>query len=251
MKKIFFLGIGLVAMSFFVNAQKTTRAKPAVKSTVKKTVAKPVPVFKNATDSASYAIGLSVVNFYKQQGLTKLNANLVAKAINDVIGGKKVLLNDNEANTCIMGLMNKIQSQKSQPAIDEGNKFLAENKKRPGVKTTASGIQYEVEREGTGIKPKAIDSVTVNYMGTLLNGTEFDNSYKSGQPVTFPLNRVIPGWTEALQLMTVGSKYKFYIPYNLAYGVNENGPIPGGSTLVFEIELLDVKPAQQTKQVNQ
>ena len=122
--------------------------------------------------------------------------------------------------------------------------FLEQNKTRPGVKTTASGLQYEVVKEGTGPKPGPTDSVTCNYKGTLINGTEFDNSYTRGEPITFPLNRVIPGWTEALQLMTVGSTYKFYIPYNLAYGVNDNGPIPGGSALVFQVDLLDVKKAQ-------
>ncbi|RYZ53421.1 MAG: FKBP-type peptidyl-prolyl cis-trans isomerase, partial [Chitinophagaceae bacterium] len=107
----------------------------------------------------------------------------------------------------------------------------------------ASGIQYEVLKESTGAKPKAFDTVVVNYVGTLLNGTEFDNSIKRGQPVEFKLNQVIKGWTEGLQLMSVGSKYKFYIPYNLAYGLNGNGPIPGGATLVFEVELLNIKPS--------
>ena len=128
-----------------------------------------------------------------------------------------------------------------------GNTFLAENKKRPGVKSTASGLQYEVITEGTGVKPEATDSVTCNYRGTLINGTEFDNSYSRGQPVTFALDRVIHGWTEGLQLMTVGSRYKFYIPYTLGYGPFDNGPIPGGSALIFEVELLNVKKANSGK----
>lgn len=106
---------------------------------------------------------------------------------------------------------------------------------------TASGLQYEVVKEGTGIKPQLTDSVTVNYMGTLVNGTEFDNSYKRGQPITFFIRGVIPGWTEGLQLMSVGSKYKFYIPYTLAYGAFDYGPIPGGSALIFEVDLLEVR----------
>lgn len=135
----------------------------------------------------------------------------------------------------------KVQAVSSKPNIEAGQKFLAQNKTKAGVKTTASGLQYEVITEGTGPKPTATETVEVNYMGTLLDGTEFDNSYKRGQPISFPLNRVIAGWTEGLQLMPVGSKFKFYIPYNLGYGLNGNGAIPGGSTLVFEVELLSIK----------
>jgi FKBP-type peptidyl-prolyl cis-trans isomerase len=121
-----------------------------------------------------------------------------------------------------------------------GENFLAANKKKAGVKTTASGLQYEVIREGTGPKPTAQDTVTVNYAGTLINGTEFDNSYKRGEPITFPLRGVIAGWTEGLQLMSTGAKYKFYIPHQLAYGTNDVGTIPAGSVLVFEVELLKI-----------
>jgi FKBP-type peptidyl-prolyl cis-trans isomerase len=128
-----------------------------------------------------------------------------------------------------------------RPTIEAGKAFLVENKKRAGVKTTASGIQYEVLKDAQGQRPRATDTVVVNYVGKLINGTEFDNSAKAGKPIEFPLNRVIRGWTEGLQLMPVGSKYKFYIPYNLAYGVNGTGPIPGGATLIFEVELLNIK----------
>ncbi|HKB44813.1 MAG TPA: FKBP-type peptidyl-prolyl cis-trans isomerase, partial [Chitinophagaceae bacterium] len=126
-------------------------------------------------------------------------------------------------------------------AIDEGNKFLVQNKLRTGVNTTSSGLQYEVITRGTGAKPEATDSVTCDYRGTLLNGTVFDDSYARGQPITFALNGVIRGWTEGLQLMNVGSKYKFYIPYTLGYGAYDYGNIPGGSMLTFEVELLDIK----------
>jgi FKBP-type peptidyl-prolyl cis-trans isomerase len=128
--------------------------------------------------------------------------------------------------------------------IEAGEKFLAENKKKSGVKTTASGLQYEVIRQGDGIRPTAADTVEVNYAGTLIDGFEFDNSYKRGQSISFPLNGVIRGWTEGLQLMTAGSKYKFYVPQQLGYGMNDMGSIPGGSVLVFEIELLNVKKKQ-------
>jgi FKBP-type peptidyl-prolyl cis-trans isomerase len=209
-----------------------------------KPVAKPVSAFKNLDDSVSYAVGVSVANFYKQQGFTSLNANMVAKAINDGLGGKKLLLNEAACNSALTIYHNKTQSQKSKGRIAEGEAFLAKNKTRPGVKTTASGLQYEVITEGTGIKPGPADSVTCHYRGTYPDGTGFDNSYDRGQPITFSLNGVIPGWTEGLQLMTVGSKYKIYVPYTLGYGASDYMSIPGGSALVFEIELLDVKKRQ-------
>jgi FKBP-type peptidyl-prolyl cis-trans isomerase FklB len=225
-----------LAASFTAAAQKKTVPvkKPAT----------PPPALKNVVDSASYAIGVSVANFYKQQGMKQLNAAMVSKAITDVLGGKKVLLNDQQCNDIIMSYINRAQADKSKPTIAAGQAFLAKNKTKAGIKTTASGIQYEVLREGTGPKPLATDSVTVHYAGTLINGTEFDNSYKRGEPITFPLNGVIAGWTEAVQLMSVGSKYKLYIPHQLAYGTRDVGNIPAGSVLVFEVELLAI-PGKQ------
>jgi FKBP-type peptidyl-prolyl cis-trans isomerase len=120
-------------------------------------------------------------------------------------------------------------------------KYLAENAKKPNMVTTASGLQYKVLNAGNGASPKASDEVTVNYRGTLINGTEFDSSYKRGQPATFPVNRVIPGWTEALQLMKPGAKYQLFIPPQLAYDLRSQPPIPPGSMLIFEVELLSVK----------
>jgi len=135
------------------------------------------------------------------------------------------------------------QKQLGEKNKTDGTKFLEDNKKKPGVKTTASGLQYKVEKEGTGAQPKATDMVTVNYRGTLVDGTEFDSSYKRGQPATFPVNGVIKGWTEALQLMKQGAKYQLFIPSNLAYGERAMGPDIGpNSTLIFEVELQDVKP---------
>lgn len=213
----------------------------------KKPVAKVEPVFtlKTLSDSASYAIGVSVANFYKQQGINKLNTTLVSKGINDILGNKKALLDDAACNNVMNTYMNKMQAEKSKPRIDSGTNFLAKNKTKAGVKTTASGLQYEVITEGTGDKPTAADSVTCHYKGTLLNGTVFDNSYDRGQPITFSLGGVIPGWTEGLQLMSVGSKYKLYVPYTLGYGAFDYGPIPGGSLLIFEVELLNVTKKQQ------
>ena len=195
----------------------------------------------NKTDSSSYALGLSFASFYKQQGITSINKTLISKGINDVLGSKKQQISDAMANSVMNNYVTILQSQKSKPNIEAGLKFLEQNKSKPGIRITASGIQYEVLTEGAGPKPTAEDSVTCNYKGELLNGTEIDNSYKRGAPITFSLHGVIPGWTEGLQLMNVGSKYRFFIPYNLAYGAFDYMEIPGGSMLTFEIELLDIK----------
>ena len=139
--------------------------------------------------------------------------------------------------------MEQKQKELGEKNKTEGTKYLEENKKKAGVKTTASGLQYKVVKDGTGAQPKATDMVTVNYRGTLIDGTEFDSSYKRGQPATFPVNGVIKGWTEALQLMKQGSKYQLFIPSTLAYGERAMGPDIGpNSTLIFEVELQDVKP---------
>lgn len=229
MKKLLFAGTLLLTVA--AQAQKTAvKQKTPVKP---KTVVNPL---KNQNDSVSYAIGSMVASFYKQQGVTKLNANLVAKAVNDVYGNKKTLLNEEQCNTTVMRYLNPELSKH----VSESEAFLAANQKKAGIKTTPSGLQYEVITEGKGTKPTAADTVTVHYRGTLINGTEFDNSFKRGQPISFPLGNVIAGWTEGLQLMSVGSKYKFYIPAQLGYGMNGSGPIPGGAALIFEVELLQV-----------
>jgi FKBP-type peptidyl-prolyl cis-trans isomerase FklB len=230
MKKVLFAALSLSVIA--VHAQKPTPKKTSPTSTT---------TLKTLNDSASYAIGLSVANFYAQQGITSINTGLLLKAINDVNAKKTTLLTEQQTNDVMMRYMEIAQASKSKPVVTAGENFLAANKKRPGVKTTASGLQYEVIKEGTGIKPKATDTVVVNYLGTLIDGTEFDNSYKRGAPIDFPANRVIQGWTEALQLMPVGSKYKLFIPYQLAYGIHGNGPIPGGAALIFEVELLGIK----------
>lgn len=234
MKKSILLILAMIVI-LTMNAQTNPPAK---------TVAKPALVLKNLTDSASYAVGLSVANFYKQQGVSKLNAAIVSQAINDILSGKKPLCDEGTANNIMNRYLNKQQEEKAKPVITEGQKFLAQNKLRPEVKTTASGLQYEILTEGTGPKPSRADSVVCHYKGTLLNGTEFDNSYNRGQPISFSVTGVIAGWTEGLQLMNEGSKYKFYVPYNLAYGAFDYGNIPGGSMLTFEVELLAVKKAQ-------
>jgi FKBP-type peptidyl-prolyl cis-trans isomerase FklB len=228
------IGCLLSIGAFAQNNKPKTSQKPPVKTT---TQAGPL---KNKLDSVSYAIGFMVANFYKnQQGIQNLNSAMVAKAVNDIYSNKKTLLNEAQSNAMLMRYLN--------PALDkniaEGEAFLKANKKKPGVKTTVSGLQYEVMVQGTGIKPAATDTIVAHYAGTLVNGTEFESSYKRGTPITYPANQLIKGWTEALQMMPAGSKYKLYIPYDLAYGLNDQGPaIPGGSVLIFELELLEVRP---------
>jgi FKBP-type peptidyl-prolyl cis-trans isomerase FkpA len=246
MKKLVILSLAGITAFASVSAQTSKpAAKPATKPATK-TAAKPATTaalaLKTLSDSASYAIGLSEARFLQQQGITKINSAILAKAIDDVMAKKTTAMTDAECNNAIMTYINRIQKEKSKGVIEEGEKFLAENKKKPGVKTTPSGLQYEVLREGTGAKPSIADTFVVHYRGTLIDGTEFDGSYGRGEPLVYPLTAVIPGWTEGIQLMPIGSKYKFYIPYNIGYGLQGNPPtIPGGATLIFEIELLDIK----------
>jgi len=242
MKKILLSGI-LVAVIFAANGQVN---KPVTKP-VTKPATTPPNILKTATDSVSYVLGEIAAYGLIQQGLGDVTINnaVFVRAVNDILGKKKALLDDAVANAMLAKFMEKKSAEKCKPMIEEGEKFLAQNKLKPGIKTTASGLQYEVIREGTGIKPAAIDTFVAHYRGTLLNGTEFDASYNRGQPLTMGVSQVIKGWTEGLQLMQVGSKYKFYIPYNLGYGTNGQGQIPGGALLVFEVDLLDVKKSQQ------
>jgi FKBP-type peptidyl-prolyl cis-trans isomerase len=202
---------------------------------------------KDQKDKVSYSIGLNIgFNLGRQK--VDVNPDLLTAGIKDTIAGKAQLTPDQVKD--VMAEFEKDMEQEQKQAGEknktEGAKFLEENKKKPGVKTTASGLQYKVEKEGTGVQPKATDMVTVNYRGTLINGTEFDSSYKRGQPATFAVNGVIKGWTEALQLMKTGAKYQLFIPSNLAYGERSVSPeIGSNATLIFEVELLDAKPAPQ------
>lgn len=177
-----------------------------------------------------------------------IDIKVVQKAIEAVLNGEKPALTDEEALEVRQAFMQQMQAKRvaEQKVLADENKrkgeeFLAANKKKPGVKTTASGLQYLVEREGKGPKPKPTDTVKVNYLGTKIDGEQFDSSYDRGEPATFPLNGVIKGWTEGLQLMTVGSKYKLFVPSDLAYGENGPAPIGPNSTLVFDVELLGIE----------
>jgi FKBP-type peptidyl-prolyl cis-trans isomerase FklB len=192
-------------------------------------------------DSASYAAGIYLVNFFREFDITNFNSAIISRAINDLQTQKKPLLNDSLANMVAMRYQYKLQEIKNKPNIDAGKKFLAENKKRPTVKVTKSGLQYEVITMGTGKKPSKTDKITCNYTGAYIDGTEFNNSYKMGGPISFTVNGVIKGWTEALLMMPVGSKWKLYVPYTLGYGPGQYQTIPGGSALIFEIDLLAIE----------
>jgi len=158
-----------------------------------------------------------------------------------LLNGRTTLLDNNSSNTLLNTYMTRLQNEKSKLNKDAGEKFLAENKKRAGVITTKSGLQYEIITAGDGQSPAATDTVTCHYRGTYIDGKGFDNSYDRGHPISFPLNGVIKGWTEGLQLMQIGATYKFYIPYQLGYGEYDYMSIPGGSMLVFEVELIGIK----------
>lgn len=245
MKKLLFSILFFSCAASFGQTKKPTTSVPVKKNppAVSKPVAtKPAALtLKNEIDSVSYALGVSLASYYQSQGVLKLNGDLLGSAVNDFLSGKTPLLDNGISNTLLNTYMTRLQSEKSKLNKDAGEKFLAENKKRTGVITTESGLQYEIINAGNGESPTAIDSVTCHYRGTFIDGRGFDNSYDRGQPITFSLNGVIKGWTEGLQLMKVGAKYKFYIPYQLGYGEYDYMSIPGGSALLFEVELIDVK----------
>jgi len=206
----------------------------------------PAPQLKDPKDKASYSIGLNIGRNFKRQNV-ELNPDALVAGVKDALSGAKPALNEAEERDAMMSLQkDAMEKQKAmgEKNAAEGKKFLDDNKKKEGVKTTASGLQYKMIKDGNGPQPKATDTVTVDYRGTLIDGTEFDSSYKRGQPATFPLNGVIKGWTEGLQLMKTGAKYQFVIPADLAYGSRQMGPdIPPNSTLIFEVELKSVQPA--------
>ncbi len=256
MKKIYLLALA-TAFAVQTNAQTKPVAKTATKPNTavkKRTVAKPgvkiapKPIIKTKLDSASYAFGWSMANNLKSAGLASLNYDLLTKGLKDAFSAAKPALDEQTSQQAINNIFEsyaKVREEKEktkfEPQIKEGENFLAQNKLKTGIKTTASGLQYEVLNEGSGQKPKATDQVTVHYKGSLLNGTEFDSSYKRNEPTSFGLNQVIPGWTEGVQLMQEGAKYRFFIPYHLAYGARGAGQsIPPYSTLIFEVELVKV-----------
>ncbi|PWS27054.1 peptidylprolyl isomerase [Pedobacter yonginense] len=254
MKKVFLMVfVSGMAIASFAQTKKTVSKKPvAKKTTIAGKTSTTITGLKSSLDTTSYAFGISIGSGLKATGLSSLNYDALLKGLKEAFKGANTALSQQQVQKCINDALTKSSESKNKaeaeanrikyaPMIKEGQAFLDENKKRAGVQTTASGLQYEVITAGTGVKPTATDSVLVHYKGTLLNGEQFDSSYDRGKPTAFTLNQVITGWTEGLQLMPAGSKYKFFIPYNLAYGERSAGAsIPPYSTLIFEVELLKV-----------
>jgi len=239
MKKIAYL-LPIALLALIIASCSGTAQSGAGKGDVKLT---------NEMDSASYALGVNVASQVKGQGLTDMNFDAIAKAIRDVYEGNDLMIDETACMGTLQTFFQKAyekQMAESQASsgdnLIEGQNFLAKNKIAEGVKTTESGLQYKVITQGTGAKPTATNQVRVHYHGTLIDGTVFDSSVDRGEPAEFALNGVIPGWTEGLQLMPVGSKYRFFIPSELAYGANPRpgGPIGPNMVLIFDVELLDI-----------
>ena len=201
---------------------------------------------KGSKDKESYSLGYQFGQSLKAQGLD-INLEAYTTGIQDALGGKDPTLSKEEMQKTVLELQKRLMAARQMESkgiaeknLSEGKAFMEENKKKEGVITLPSGLQYKVLAEGAGKSPKVADQVTVNYKGMLINGTEFDNSYKRGQPTTFKANGVIKGWTEALQMMKEGSKWQLFIPPQLGYGERGAGPVPPNSTLIFEVELISV-----------
>ncbi len=209
------------------------------------------PQLKDQKDKASYSIGYDIGETFKKQKID-LNADAMISGLKEALAGKEAAMSKEEREKTLQAFQKEMMEKQIAASKEaatknqaEGEKFLAENKKKDGVKTTASGLQYKVIKEGTGASPKETDTVVTNYRGTLIDGTEFDSSYKRNEPASFPVNRVIKGWTEALQLMKPGAKYQLFIPSNLAYGERGAGQLIGpNATLIFDVELLSIKPPE-------
>ncbi len=231
------------------HAAPTTRARraPAAKTQA-------APVLTTQKDKFSYALGMNLgTNLHKQS--VPVDPNILLRGLKDALAGGKTALTEDQARAALMEVQNEMRKKQQaqmqaagEASKKEGDAFLAANKAKDGVVTLPSGLQYKILTQGTGPKPTATDSVVCNYRGTLINGTEFDSSYKRGEPATFPVSGVIKGWTEALQLMPVGSKWQLFVPSDLAYGERSPGPEIGpDSTLIFEVELLSIQNKSDEK----
>ncbi|MDD5570476.1 MAG: FKBP-type peptidyl-prolyl cis-trans isomerase [Bacteroidales bacterium] len=234
MKKYFFTGSAILSIILFMGCDKKTDKKAELKTKM---------------DSVSYVIGTNIGRNLKADTSIKFNTEAISAGINDAINGKDSLIfKEVDKQKILMAFQQEMMQKEqekamkaSEPNKRRGVEFLAENKKKAGVIETKSGLQYKVIKQGKGKKPTEADQVTVNYEGQLIDGTVFDSSYKRGEPATFGLNGVIRGWIEGLQLMNIGSVYELYIPSDLAYGDTGNQVIPGGSTLIFKVELLKIE----------
>lgn len=231
---LLFGALGLLSLPAFAQQKKPVKKGAPT--------AKVNPLIRTKIDTVSYGIGQDIGNTLKAQGFDSLNYDLLIKAIKDAAKGKTPILTKEQCNTSISDYLQKIKVQKMSKNKIAGEQFLAENKAKPGVTTLPSGLQYVILKEGTGEKPTINDKVKTHYHGTLIDGTVFDSSVERGEPISFPVGGVIRGWTEALQLMPVGSKWKLFIPSELAYGDRAAGPKIGpGSALVFEVELIAIE----------
>ena len=235
-----------IACSMSCTAQAPEAAKAGDKAGEKAAGLSPTAAAMTPKQRNSYMVGMDVAKSLEPIK-DEIDVATLSQAITAVFNGKPTKLTAAEAekirNEFSQALQQKMAAKAAETAqknLKEGEAFLAANKAKPGVRTTPSGLQYQVLREGSGPKPQPTDKVRVNYKGTLLDGTVFDSSYERGEPVEFALNQVIPGWTEGVQLMPVNSKYKFWVPANLAYGPNGQPPIGANATLVFEVELLGI-----------
>jgi len=232
----------LLAAGPVVAQTKKTAPKPQAARPAPAASAAPGAIrLANAVDSVSYSIGINVGMGLRQQNLSDANVQALLKGLEDVLKDRKGQLTPEQASEVIQGFFTRQHSAKSDANKKSGERFLEENKGKPGIVTTASGLQYQIVKAGTGPKPTANDKVKAHYTGRLIDGTVFDSSVERGEPLEIPVNGVIQGWVEALQLMPVGSQWKLFIPANLAYGERGAGPQIGpNSTLVFDIELLEI-----------
>jgi FKBP-type peptidyl-prolyl cis-trans isomerase FklB len=210
--------------------------------------AEDAPKLTDQKDKISYSIGMDIGNNLKRQSLD-VDADILARGVKDALSGGQTLLSDEEARATLAALQQELREkalerrkQEAEKNKKEGEAFLAENMKKEGVISLPSGLQYKVIQSGNGASPKITDTVETNYRGTFIDGNEFDSSYKRGQTAVFPVNGVIAGWTEALRLMKVGDKWQIFVPPELAYGERGAGPIGPNATLIFEVELVSIKP---------
>ncbi|MBN9297462.1 MAG: FKBP-type peptidyl-prolyl cis-trans isomerase [Filimonas sp.] len=242
MKKII-CAFSLLGCAAYVQAQ-TTKPKPKPAGTTASTTA---PVLKTQIDSVSYAVAMSTAMFFKEKGVKQLNTAMIQRAFDDVMKKDKTILTTEQMQQCVVSYITKLSQENIAVNKKNGAAFLAANKAKAGVVTLPSGLQYQVVKAGTGTKPGKDDNVKVHYHGTLIDGTVFDSSVDRGEPITLNVSRVIPGWTEALQLMPVGSKWRLFIPSDLAYGDRDGQVIKGGSTLIFDVDLISIEPKDEVK----
>lgn len=235
--------VGLMIITSCIVSKKKYEALESENTKLKKELTD----YKNPTvdmgvekSKISYSLGVNIASSLKTQGLEQVDTAAIAKAMGDVYSNRETQVSPQVAQQTLQEYFGKIQNEKIEKMSAEGAKFLALNSMKEGVVSLPSGLQYKIIKEGTGAKPNATDKVKTHYTGTLIDGTVFDSSIKRGQPAVFPVNGVIKGWVQALQLMPVGSKWELYIPHYLAYGERGNQSIPPYAALVFQIELIEI-----------